>query len=138
MPQPLSQSTIPQTTSFFKSVANALERWKHSWDEDMILQYPSIPGEQTPSRFGFCRDGIHFYFLGRAFMQPNRIDDWRLSADTRFYQSLRGLSQAVNWSRNDVLLRGETPGSGFAFDIGEYGVGTLELDMRRLFQPLQT
>lgn len=136
MPQTPGHPTNPQTAMYFKCIATALERWKISWDDDMILQYPVIPGEPS-RRFGFCRDGVHFYFLGRAFMQPNRVDDWHLGADTRFYQSLRGLSQAVNWARNDVLSRGEEPGSGFDFDIGDYGVGTLELNMRKLFPPLE-
>lgn len=93
---PATVATSPsQTAVFFGSIASALERWKVSWDDNMVLQYPVVPG-QPSRRQGFCRDGVHLYFLGIAFMQPNRIDDWQLPADTRFYQSLRCLSQAVS------------------------------------------
>lgn len=47
------------------------------------------------------------------------------------------LSKRVNWAREDVLSRGEEPGSGFDFDIGDYGVGTLELNIQKLFPPLE-
>jgi hypothetical protein len=129
--------TNPQPSAiFFRSIATALERWKVPWDEDMVLQYPVIPGEPS-GRFSCCRDGVHFPFLGRAFLQPNRIDDRRFLADTGFYQSLRRLSQAVNWAREDVLWRGEELGSGFDFDICDSGIGTLKLNIQKPFPPLE-
>ena len=58
--------TNPQPSAiFFRSIATALERWNVSWDEDMVLQYPVIPGEPS-RRFGFCRDGVHFSFFGKG------------------------------------------------------------------------
>src|SRR3712207_8505930 len=53
-----------------KRLGYALDKWKRSWDGDMELQYP--PGQMQQRRFGFSRDGVHFFYLGRSFLQSQR------------------------------------------------------------------
>jgi len=118
------------------SISLALTRWKQCWDTDMQLQYPSTSGAATPpKRIGFCRDGIQFYWLAKAFLQPNRVRDWQLPADIRFRQLMHGLKKAREWSLGDGAQRGEEPGSVADIDP-TYETGALELDMRKLFKPL--
>ncbi|KIX02380.1 uncharacterized protein Z518_08321 [Rhinocladiella mackenziei CBS 650.93] len=133
-----SPNTPDQTNNMYKSINTALARWKQAWDEDYLLQYPPSDGYHSgPKRVGFCRDGVHFYWLARAFMQTNRIHDWQLPADQRLQQTLHGLKRAREWSRTDGAKRGEEPGS-VAYIDDNYASETLELDMRKLFRPLQT
>lgn len=125
-----------QPNALLKSVSAAINRWKQSWDQDMQLQYPPTSDPSfVPRRFGFCRDGVHFYWLAQALMQPNRIHDWRVPADVRFQQVMNGLKKAREWSRSDGAKRGEEPGSVYDID-DEYGSDGLDLDMRKLFRPL--
>ena len=106
------------------------------WDEDMQLQYPPTGNADfVARRVGFCRDGVHFYWLARAFLQPNRVRDWRLPADTRFRQVISGLGQVREWSKTEGARRGEEPGSICDIDI-QYGTEPLELSMAKLFRPL--
>ncbi|KAL2429880.1 hypothetical protein ABEF95_012676 [Exophiala dermatitidis] len=127
-----------QTDSMYQSVDLALTRWKQAWDEDFALQYPPGDGfHSVPKRLGFCRDGVLFYWLARAFMQPDRMHDWQLPADERLRQVLYGLKKAREWSSTDSARRGEEPGSVAFIDDG-YASAELELDMRRLFRPLHT
>ncbi|KIY00559.1 uncharacterized protein Z520_03222 [Fonsecaea multimorphosa CBS 102226] len=123
--------------NMYKSINSALARWKQAWDQDYALQYPPGNGDHVPKRIGFCRDGVHFYWLARAFMQPNRTRDWQLSADDRLRQVLHGLKKAREWSRTDGAQRGEEPGSVADID-DNYALETLELDMKQLFRPLHT
>ncbi len=132
-----SHSSANEPNSIFNSVNVALTRWKHLWDEDYALQYP--PGnayQPMVRRVGFCRDGVHFYWLARALLQPNRMYDWQLSADDRLRQVLQGLRKAREWSHTDGAKRGEEPGS-VAYIDDDYASETLELDMRKLFRPIQ-
>lgn len=89
----------------------------------------------APKRIGFCRDGIHYYWLAKAFLQPNRTHDWQLPADVRFRQFMHGLKKAREWSLSDGAQRGEEPGSVADIDP-TYETEALELDMRKLFKPL--
>lgn len=125
------------TNSMYHSVDLALARWKQSWDEDYALQYPADHRHHTaPKRLGFCRDGVLFYWLARALMQPNRMHDWQLPADQRLQQVLHGLKRAREWSSTDSARRGEEPGS-VAYIDNDYASSASELDMRKLFRPLQ-
>lgn len=135
--RPPSPHTVAQTQAYFTSISTALARWKQSWDEDMQLQYPpSVANpEFVPRRFGFCRDGVHFYWLARAFIQPDRVHDWQLPADTRFRQAMNGLKQVREWSRSEGARRGEEPGSVADIDYS-YGTKALDLDMKMLFRPI--
>ncbi|OCT51066.1 C2H2 transcription factor [Cladophialophora carrionii] len=132
-----SYSSAEETNNMEKSINVALTRWKQVWDRDYALQYPPGNGYRPiVGRVGFCRDGVHFYWLARALMQPNRTHDWQLPADDRLRQVLHGLKKAREWSRTDGAKRGEEPGS-VAYIDDDYASETLELDMRKLFRPLQ-
>ncbi|KAI9714660.1 MAG: hypothetical protein M1812_006325 [Candelaria pacifica] len=116
-----------------KSTNQALAKWKKAWDDDMQQQYP--PSAYKYRRFGFCRDGVHFYWLAIAFLRSNRASDWQAPADSRFMQVIKLLKKVKVWVATDNAQRGEEIGS--VGDIDEsYGVDALTLDMRRLFKPL--
>jgi len=133
---PCSSTEDPDT--IYKPISVALARWKQAWDEDYALQYrPSNDYQIASRRVGFCRDGIHFYWLARAFMQPDRIDDWQLPADDRLRQVLHGIKKARDWSRTDGAKRGEEPGSVSYIDEYYAADSPLELDMSKLFRPIQ-
>lgn len=122
-----------------KSIGTALAKWKRCWDEDMMLQYPpSKDVDGAPRRVGFCRDGVQFYWLAKAFLQPTRAHDWKLPADRRFQLVLRGLNLAREWSMSDGARRGEEPGSVALIDNDYLTSEDLELDMRKFLKPIVT
>jgi Fungal specific transcription factor domain len=124
------------TNKLVRSTTNALIKWKNMWDQDMQLQYPpSQDPIPTPRRIGFCRDGVHFYWLARAFLQNNRLNDWQLPADIRFKQVMSGLRQVRDFGKSDAARRGEEPGSVSDIDHA-FNMETLELDMKKLFRPI--
>ncbi len=125
-----------QPHQLVRSITAALVKWKSMWDQDMQLQYP--PSEEpsaTPRRIGFCRDGVHFYWLARAFLPTNRHKDWQQPADTRFKHVMSGLRQVREFGKSDAARRGEEPGSVSDIDH-EYSIDALELDMKKLFRPI--
>ena len=77
---------------------------------------------------GSVETGLHFYWLARAFLQPDRVRDWQLPADRRFKQTITGLGQVREWSKAEGAQRGEEPGSICDIDV-RYGSEPLELDM---------
>jgi hypothetical protein len=90
-----------QSNSPLRAITGALGR-KRMWDDDIQLQYPPIGNSDCVSRrVGFCRDGVHFYWLARAFLQPDRVRDWQLPADRRFKQTITGLGQVREWSKTE-------------------------------------
>ena len=98
----------------------------------MDLQYP--PGQTQLRRFGFCRDGVHFYYLARSFLRSQRPCDWTAAPDVRFTQSMGLLKRIKAFVMSDNQLKGQDIGS--VSDIHEqYGVGDLTLDMKMLFRP---
>ena len=122
----------PGTHQILKATTSALSKWKKTWDEDMAIQYPPIPS--AIKRFGFCRDGVHFFWLARAFLRNNRGADWQAAPDSRFSQVISWLKQVRKWVASDNAQRGEEIGS--VGDIDEsYGVENLTLDMKLLFKP---
>jgi hypothetical protein len=128
--------TPEQTNNMYQSISTALARWKRAWDEDYALQYAKDTEQgEAPKRVGFCRDGVHFYWLACAFMQPDRMHDWQLPADNRLQQVLHGLKKAREWSRSDGAKRGEEPGS-VAYIDDDYASEAPDLDMKKLFRPL--
>ncbi len=124
-----------QSNSSLRAINAALVRWKKMWDEDMQLQYPPNTTALASRRSGFCRDGVHFYWLARTFLQPNRVLDWQLPADVKFKHVFKGLRQVREWSKSEGAQRGEEPGSVSDID-DRYGSETLQLDMTKLFRPL--
>jgi hypothetical protein len=136
IPSTSSPGASFQSNSSLRAVTAALVRWKRMWDEDMQVQYPPIGNTDFVSRrVGFCRDGVHFYWLARAFLQPNRVRDWQLPPDTRFRQVISGLGQVREWSKTEGAQRGEEPGSICDIEV-QYGSEPLELNMMKLFRPL--
>ena len=132
-PTSISGMQSPGTHQLLKATTDALQKWKRIWDEDMTLQYP--PSASTYRRFGFCRDGVHFYWLARAFLRNNRAVDWQTPPDSRFVQVMSLLKKVRTWVASDNAQRGEEIGS-FG-DIDEsYGVEDLTLDMKLLFKPI--
>lgn len=118
------------------SMTTALIKWKKTWDEDMPLQYPPSQNPTlTPRRHGFCRDGIHFYWLACSFLSSDRVGDWKLPADIRFKQVMSGLRQARDFGKSYAAQRGEEPGSVGDID-NIFHTEALELDMKKLFRPI--
>lgn len=132
-PTSISGMQSPGAHQLLKATTDALQKWKRIWDEDMTLQYP--PTASAYRRFGFCRDGVHFYWLARAFLRNNRAVDWQTPPDSRFTQVMKLLKNVRTWVASDNAQRGEEIGS--VGDIDEsYGVEDLALDMKLLFKPI--
>ncbi|KAF7863184.1 hypothetical protein EAF04_007267 [Stromatinia cepivora] len=114
-----------------KSVTTAFEKWKKAWDEDISVQYP--PGSSYPRRFGFCRDGAHFYWLQKCMLSQKL--DWQMPSDQRFTHVIQLLKFSKRWASTDTSKRGEEPGSVSDIDK-DFGVSNLTLDMAQLFRPV--
>lgn len=111
---------------------SALELWKRIWDEDMAIQYP---GKER--RIGFCRDGIHHYYLARFFLRSVRRDEWAAPSDARFRQVFSILKQIRSHVASESAQKGLDFGSVTAVD-DSYGMADLTLDMRLLFTPINS
>ncbi|KAB8301426.1 hypothetical protein EYC80_003294 [Monilinia laxa] len=120
-----------QSHQLLKSVTTAFEKWKKAWDEDITVQYP--PGSSYPRRFGFCRDGAHFYWLQKCMLSQKL--DWQMPSDQRFTHVIQLLKFAKRWASTDTSKRGEEPGSISDIDK-DFGVANLTLDMAQLFRPV--
>jgi hypothetical protein len=119
-----------------KRLGQALEKWKRNWDHDMELQYP--PSHYHQRRFGFSRDGVHFFYLGRSFLQSTQASDWTAPADTRFKRVMALLKRIKGVVVGDNESKGQDIGSvGDIDDLYglETGVDNLNLDMKLLFKP---
>ena len=114
-----------------KRLGAALDRWKRAWDMDMDVQYP--PGQTQLRRFGFSRDGVHFFYLGRSLLQSQRAADWTAPADVRFKQVLSLLKRIKAYVLGEKGSKGQDIGS--VGDIDEqYGLDNLTLDS--MFPPI--
>ena len=132
-PTDSSGTQSPGTHQLLKSTTHALQKWKQVWDEDMPLQYPSSAA--SARRVGFCRDGIHFFWLARLFLRNARAADWQAPPDARFVHVMNSLKRVRSWVASENTLKGEEIGS--VGDIDEsYGVADLTLDMKLLFTPI--
>ncbi|KAK0714634.1 hypothetical protein B0H67DRAFT_600492 [Lasiosphaeris hirsuta] len=118
-----------------KTFITALEKFKANWDNDMATQFPpSLP--INPRRYGFSRDGIHFYWLANYVLKHTRAVDLQMPPDQRFSQIMHILKSVRNWVLSDGAARGEEMGSVGQIDAA-YGVADLTgLDMAQLFRPL--
>lgn len=114
-----------------KRLGQALEKWKKMWDIDMELQYP--PSHHQQRRFGFSRDGVHFFYLGRSFLQSQNASDFTLPADMRFKRVMT-LLKRIKTSFRDSETNGQDVGSVGDID-DQYGLDNLTLDMKLLFKP---
>ncbi|KAG9230787.1 fungal-specific transcription factor domain-containing protein [Amylocarpus encephaloides] len=116
-----------------QAISQAFEKWKKVWDEDMAVQYP--PSSTSYRRFGFCRDGVHFYWLGKYLMKNNRHSDWHMAPDQRFSQVINLLKYVKTYVSSDAAKRGEELGSVSEID-SDFGSSDLTLDMSQLFKPV--
>ena len=91
----------------------------------MDLQYP--PHQVSLRRFGFSRDGVHFFYLARSFLQSTRAIDWASPADTRFTQVMELLKRIKGFVVGDNAQKGQEIGSVGDIDA-QYGLDTLTLD----------
>ena len=121
-----------QATQEKKRLNYALDKWKRMWDTDMEIQYP--PSKTQLRRFGFSRDGVHFFYLGRSFIQSNRPGDWTAQPDLRFKQVMGLLKRIKQFVIGDPSHYGHDIGSVGDID-DQYGVDNLTLDMKLLFKP---
>jgi len=117
-----------------KTFATALDKFKSNWDNDMATQFPpSVTVHHR--RYGFSRDGIHFYWLANYILKNTRSADLEVSPDQRFSHVIHVLKSVKNWVLSDGASRGEELGSVGDIDAA-YGVTNLTLDMTQLFRPL--
>lgn len=118
-----------------QALSTALDKFKVNWDADMVTQFPPQTQTKNPRRFGFSRDGIHFYWLAKYMLKHTRLTDLQLPPDGRFAQVMQLLRSVKTWVMSDGASRGETLGS--VGDINEdYGVSDRTLNMAQLFTPL--
>lgn len=116
-----------------KMFATALEKFKANWDHDMASQFPpTMPVH--PRRYGFSRDGIHFYWLANYILKNTRAADLQMPPDQRFVHVMHMLKSVKNWVLSDSASRGEELGSVGEIEAG-YAVDSLTLDMTELFRP---
>jgi hypothetical protein len=125
------QTPETQTQHYLMLVNNALEKWKKTWDDDMATQHP--PSSKSYRRFGFCRDGVHFFYLAKWLMKTGL--DWQMAPDQRFTHVIHLLKSVKSWVVSDSAKRGEELGSVGDIDQA-YGVTDLTLNMSQLFKPI--
>lgn len=125
-----SGAHYPQLQGMFRSTMCALMLWKKQWDADMQLQYGT---KQRP--LGFCRDGVHFYFLAKIFLQNSRREDWAAPPDTRFKQVFSQLKHIRTHVVSDSTSKNLDMGSITAIN-DDYGLEDLTLNMKLLFTPI--
>lgn len=123
-------SQYAQAHQKLRLTMGAVELWKKIWDADMHIQYAS-----NQRRDGFCRDGIHFYFLARVFAHSSRREEWAASPDIRFHQVFNLLKQIRAHVATDSAQKGLNIGSVTTV-ADDYGVADLTLDMKLLFTPI--
>ena len=117
----------------------ATNKWKDIWDRDIELQYPSTPTTPTTKhirRIGFCRDGIHFFYLAKIFLNQSGSEQTRMNPDQRFAWVFRQLKDIRRVVGEESYKMGKEIGSVFRI-ADEYGVEDLTLNMKLLFAPLE-
>jgi len=115
-----------------KRFAMVLDKFKYIWDNDMAIQFP--PNVPAPSqRYGFSRDGIHFYWVASHMLKNTRVADLQLPADERFARTIHILKSVKAWVMSDAYSRGEEMGSVGEIDAA-YGTTGPDLDMTQLFR----
>lgn len=128
-----SQASNAQTQPLLKSIQLAMTKWKSMWDADITLQYPQ--NGIAYRRFGFSRDGIHFFYLGQSLLRSSKATEWTAPPDVRFMQIMTLLKRIKGFVLNENNQGGLDTGS--VGDIDDtYGIGDLTLDMKLLFKPI--
>ncbi|CAO2652958.1 Nn.00g023690.m01.CDS01 [Neocucurbitaria sp. VM-36] len=137
---PQSQSGSPvdppsgvneQTQQLLRLTVSALELWKTCWDSDLAMQFA-----HKEHRIGFCRDGVHYYFLAQLFLRKSRPEEWAAPADFRCQHVFNLLKQIRGHVASDSAQKGIEIGSVTTI-ADDYGIGDLTLNMKRLFTPLE-
>ncbi|KAH6611929.1 fungal-specific transcription factor domain-containing protein [Boeremia exigua] len=121
-----------QVQQLLRSTVQALELWKTCWDVDLAIQYPP-----TEPRLGYCRDGVHYYFLARLFLRSSRREEWAAPADMRCRHVFNLLKQIRGHVAADSSQKGIEIGSATTV-TDDYGINDLTLNMRHLFTPIET
>lgn len=119
-----------QVQNQLRSTVGALNLWKACWDKDLAIQFT-----HRQRRRGFCRDGIHFYFLAQAFLRQSRPEDWATTADVRCRHVFHLLKQIRPYVASDSAQKGIEIGSMTEI-ADDYAIADLTLNMRNLFTPL--
>jgi hypothetical protein len=119
-----------------KTFLTALDKFKANWDHDMAVQFPPS-GAAYPRRYGFTRDGIHFYWLATYLLKSTRTTDLQMAPDQRFAYVIHLLKSVKHWVLTDGASRGEELGSVGEIDAA-YGAKDVTLDMTQLFRPLSS
>ncbi|KAF1913243.1 fungal-specific transcription factor domain-containing protein [Ampelomyces quisqualis] len=119
-----------QAQQLLRSTFNALELWKKVWDVDLAIQFP-----QHERRHGFCRDGVHYYFLAQIFLRSSRPQEWAAPADLRCRQVFHLLKQIRAHVASDSAQKGIDLGSINTIS-DDFAVADLTLNMRSLFTPI--
>ncbi|KKY16180.1 putative c2h2 transcription factor [Diplodia seriata] len=128
---PVDNMAAQNAQQALKIVSNALEKWKRSWETDMERQY----GPNAPPRRGYCRDGIHYYWLANTILR-RRSNDWlKMHADQRFQHTIHVLKQIKNWVYSEQYKTGQEPGAVSDMD-NNYALEDLLSDMKLLFAPV--
>lgn len=125
--------SLNHSSQTLKAINGAFDKWKKAWDDDMATQYP--PSSTQYRRFGFCRDGVHFYWLAKYLMKSNLGLDWQMAPDQRFAHVMSVLKSVKTWVVSDSAKRGEELGSVADIDK-DYGTMDLTLDMAQLFRKI--
>jgi hypothetical protein len=120
-----------QIQQLLRSTVQALELWKTCWDIDRAIQYPP-----SQPRLGFCRDGVHYYFLARLFLRSSRREEWAAPADLRCRHVFNLLKSIRSHVAADSTQKGIEFGSATTV-TDDYGINDLTLNMRHLFTPIQ-
>lgn len=119
-----------QAQQLLRSTVSALELWKKCWDTDLAIQFI-----HNQRRLGFCRDGIHFYYLAQLFLRKSRSEEWGVPADLRCRHVFNLLKQIRSHVASDSAQKGIDYGS-ITTVADDYGIQDLSLNMKRLFTPL--
>ncbi|KAI8297101.1 Respiration factor 2 [Colletotrichum sp. SAR11_59] len=131
---PVDPATKAMPAHVQESFRVALQKFKVNWDADMVNQFP--PGMvKNARRYGFSRDGIHFYWLARYMLKHTRATDLQMDSDRRFMQVMQLLKSVKTWVQTDGASRGEELGSVGEIDK-DFGSENLTLDLARLFKHL--
>jgi hypothetical protein len=137
-PQSLTDSPVvqpggvnEQTQHLLRATVRALELWKSTWDTDLTIQFA-----QNQHRKGYCRDGVHYYFLAQLFIRKSRPEDWAAPADLRCRNVFNLLKHIRAHVASDSIQKGIEMGS-ITTIADDFAIGDLTLHMRRLFTPLE-
>ena len=132
---PVNGAPVLMPQQKYNAFQTALDKFKSNWDMDMVTQFPPSSSARSARRYGFSRDGIHFYWLAKYLMDHTRAVELQMAPDARFTQVIQLLKSVKAWVISDGASRGEELGSVGQIDK-DYGVLDLTLDMADLFTPL--